>query len=85
MSPPSLDLLRSVWPNRPFLMIYGGTIKKGFSTLLNKNINVGTVGSSPIIDRHVVEIRSVLRSRRSVYIRPTTGRRESRRGRANSK
>jgi dihydroxy-acid dehydratase len=29
--------------NRPFLMIYGGTIKKGFSRLLNKDINISTV------------------------------------------
>ena len=28
--------------NRPFLMIYGGSIKKGFSKLLNKDINVST-------------------------------------------
>ncbi|ELR07204.1 hypothetical protein VC83_01337 [Pseudogymnoascus destructans] len=28
--------------NRPFLMIYGGTIKKGFSKLLNKPINIST-------------------------------------------
>ncbi|PMD59075.1 dihydroxy-acid dehydratase-like protein [Hyaloscypha bicolor E] len=28
--------------NRPFLMIYGGTIKKGFSRLLNKDINIST-------------------------------------------
>lgn len=28
--------------NRPFLMIYGGTIKKGFSKLLNKDINIST-------------------------------------------
>ncbi|KAM3081989.1 hypothetical protein ACMFMG_004449 [Clarireedia jacksonii] len=28
--------------NRPFLMIYGGTIKKGFSKLLNKDVNVST-------------------------------------------
>lgn len=28
--------------NRPFLMIYGGTIMKGFSKLLNKNINIST-------------------------------------------
>jgi dihydroxy-acid dehydratase len=28
--------------NRPFVMIYGGTIKKGFSKLLNKDINIST-------------------------------------------
>ncbi|TVY20132.1 putative mitochondrial dihydroxy-acid dehydratase [Lachnellula arida] len=28
--------------NRPFLMIYGGTIKKGFSKLLDKHINIST-------------------------------------------
>ncbi|KAL1867818.1 hypothetical protein VTK73DRAFT_3992 [Phialemonium thermophilum] len=28
--------------NRPFLMIYGGTIRKGHSTLLNKPINIST-------------------------------------------
>ncbi|PQE10788.1 dihydroxy-acid dehydratase protein [Rutstroemia sp. NJR-2017a BBW] len=28
--------------NRPFLMIYGGTIKKGFSKLLNKEVNIST-------------------------------------------
>jgi len=28
--------------NRPFIMIYGGTIKKGFSTLLEKDVNVST-------------------------------------------
>lgn len=28
--------------NRPFLMIYGGTIKKGFSKLLNKSVNIST-------------------------------------------
>ncbi|CZS95810.1 probable dihydroxy-acid dehydratase [Rhynchosporium agropyri] len=28
--------------NRPFIMIYGGTIKKGFSKLLNKAINIST-------------------------------------------
>ncbi|KAH7342821.1 dihydroxy-acid dehydratase-like protein [Rhexocercosporidium sp. MPI-PUGE-AT-0058] len=28
--------------NRPFIMIYGGTIKKGFSKLLNKEINIST-------------------------------------------
>lgn len=28
--------------NRPFLMIYGGTIKKGFSKLLGKDVNVST-------------------------------------------
>jgi dihydroxy-acid dehydratase len=28
--------------NRPFVMIYGGTIKKGFSKLLNKPINIST-------------------------------------------
>jgi dihydroxy-acid dehydratase len=28
--------------NRPFLMIYGGTIKKGYSKLLNKDINIST-------------------------------------------
>ena len=26
----------------PFLMIYGGTIKKGFSKLLNKDVNIST-------------------------------------------
>ena len=29
--------------NRPFLMIYGGTIKKGFSKLLNTEVNISTV------------------------------------------
>jgi dihydroxy-acid dehydratase len=28
--------------NRPFVMIYGGTIKKGFSKLLNKDVNIST-------------------------------------------
>jgi dihydroxy-acid dehydratase len=28
--------------NRPFLMIYGGTIKKGFSKLLNRDVNIST-------------------------------------------
>ncbi|KAI0148428.1 dihydroxy-acid dehydratase [Xylariaceae sp. FL1272] len=28
--------------NRPFIMIYGGTIRKGYSSLLEKNINVGS-------------------------------------------
>ncbi|KAG4441251.1 hypothetical protein IFR05_003242 [Cadophora sp. M221] len=28
--------------NRPFIMIYGGTIKKGFSKLLNKDVNIST-------------------------------------------
>jgi dihydroxy-acid dehydratase len=28
--------------NRPFIMIYGGSIRKGFSKLLNKTINVST-------------------------------------------
>ncbi|KAL2075691.1 hypothetical protein VTL71DRAFT_634 [Oculimacula yallundae] len=28
--------------NRPFIMIYGGTIKKGFSKLLNKEVNIST-------------------------------------------
>lgn len=28
--------------NRPFVMIYGGTIKKGFSKLLNKEVNIST-------------------------------------------
>ncbi|EPE29549.1 IlvD/EDD N-terminal [Glarea lozoyensis ATCC 20868] len=28
--------------NRPFLMIYGGSIKKGHSKLLNKNVNIST-------------------------------------------
>ena len=28
--------------NRPFVMIYGGSIKKGFSKLLNKEINIST-------------------------------------------
>lgn len=28
--------------NRPFVMIYGGSIKKGFSKLLNKDVNVST-------------------------------------------
>ncbi|KAH7307962.1 dehydratase [Stachybotrys elegans] len=28
--------------NRPFIMIYGGTIKKGHSSLLNKTINIST-------------------------------------------
>ncbi|PBP27422.1 putative dihydroxy-acid dehydratase [Diplocarpon rosae] len=28
--------------NRPFLMIYGGTIKKGFSRLLGKDVNIST-------------------------------------------
>ncbi|TVY78573.1 putative dihydroxy-acid dehydratase [Lachnellula suecica] len=28
--------------NRPFLMIYGGSIKKGFSKLLNKDVNIST-------------------------------------------
>lgn len=28
--------------NRPFLMIYGGTIKKGFSKLLGKDVNIST-------------------------------------------
>ena len=28
--------------NRPFIMVYGGTIKKGFSKLLNKDINIST-------------------------------------------
>lgn len=29
--------------NRPFVMIYGGTIMKGHSKLLNKDINISTV------------------------------------------
>ncbi|KAI9051403.1 hypothetical protein LZ554_004450 [Drepanopeziza brunnea f. sp. 'monogermtubi'] len=28
--------------NRPFVMIYGGTMKKGFSKLLNKTVNIST-------------------------------------------
>ncbi|KAI8625625.1 dihydroxy-acid dehydratase [Xylariaceae sp. FL1651] len=28
--------------NRPFIMIYGGTIRKGYSSLLERNINVST-------------------------------------------
>ncbi|KAL1892819.1 hypothetical protein Cpir12675_004353 [Ceratocystis pirilliformis] len=28
--------------NRPFLMIYGGTIKKGYSTLMEKPVNIST-------------------------------------------
>src|SRR3954469_22658087 len=28
--------------NRPFLMIYGGTIRKGHSTLLDRDINIST-------------------------------------------
>jgi dihydroxy-acid dehydratase len=28
--------------NRPFLMIYGGAIKKGHSNLLGKNVNIST-------------------------------------------
>ena len=28
--------------NRPFVMIYGGSIKKGHSKLLNKGINIST-------------------------------------------
>ncbi len=31
--------------NRPFVMIYGGTIKKGYSRLLGKEVNISTVGS----------------------------------------
>lgn len=33
--------------NRPFIMIYGGTIKKGFSKLLGKETNISTVRSLP--------------------------------------
>lgn len=29
--------------NRPFVMIYGGTIMKGHSKLLNKDVNISTV------------------------------------------
>jgi dihydroxy-acid dehydratase len=35
--------------NRPFLMIYGGTMKKGFSRLLNKDINISTVWMDEIL------------------------------------
>lgn len=28
--------------NRPFIMIYGGTIRKGHSTLLDKEVNIST-------------------------------------------
>jgi dihydroxy-acid dehydratase len=28
--------------NRPFLIVYGGSIRKGFSRLLNKDINIST-------------------------------------------
>ncbi|CAG8956195.1 hypothetical protein HYFRA_00012112 [Hymenoscyphus fraxineus] len=28
--------------NRPFIMIYGGTIKRGYSKLLGKSVNIGT-------------------------------------------
>lgn len=31
--------------NRPFIMIYGGTMMKGHSKLLNKDVNISTVSS----------------------------------------
>jgi dihydroxyacid dehydratase/phosphogluconate dehydratase len=36
-------LIAAARHNRPFVMIYGGTIRKGYSKLMNKYVNISTV------------------------------------------